>query len=40
MFFQITWLSQPDIEVVSHRSAGIRRDWTVVMLLCPLDQGL
>lgn len=37
---QFTWLSESDIEVISYRSTGVRRDWTVAMLPSPLDQGL
>jgi len=40
MFLQFTWLSEADVEVVSHGSAGVRRDWTVAVVPCPLDQGL
>lgn len=40
MSLQFTWLSKSDIEVVGHRSAGVRRDWTVAMLAGPLDQSL
>lgn len=36
----LTWLSQLDTEVVSHRSVGVRCDGIVAMLLCPLDQSL
>lgn len=37
---RVTWLSKPDVEVVGHRSAGVRRHRTVVVLLRPLDQSL
>lgn len=40
MFLQLTCLSESDVEVVSHRSAGVRGDWTVALLPCPIDQGL
>ena len=38
--YRITWLSQLDTEVVSHRSVGVRCDGIVATLHCPLDQGL
>lgn len=39
-FLHSTWFSESDVEVIRHRSAGVRRDRVVAVLSCPLDQGL